>query len=92
LNEKELRWRTALGEDASGADLMLSELHGDSARDDPALLVYLNSGHVEKVYPADAVSVHRENVYLLYEGQTVATYARREVMFCTRTVISPFAN
>ena len=92
MDDKELRWRTALGSETPGMELMEELNAGRFAADDPVVLVYLCAGEVEEVHPATSVSIRGDSIFLLYQGSTVASYRRRDVLFCTKTLISPFAN
>ena len=84
------RWERMLGAPL-GVDLA-EALEGEKARyDDPALYVYLCAGTMDIVRPATAVTVFEDNVVLSYHGAPVASYARRDVSFCSNTEVPPFS-
>ena len=50
--------------------------------------VYLNSGEVQKVSPADSIAVSAGELAIRLRGKTVATFPRSLVFSCSRALPS----
>jgi hypothetical protein len=57
---------------------------------DETVFVYLCSGDVEPVSPADSVSVHDNLIEVSNHGSLVITYDRSKVYYCSRVQTPPF--
>jgi hypothetical protein len=55
-----------------------------------SIFVHLMSGEVDQLTPADSVLVGPEIVSVYHDGQRVAEYTARDVLFCSHLDVPPF--
>ena len=88
MEEKKTYWEERLGSELDAT--LLFELDGATAGDDPSIYVYLNKGPVEEVRPASSVWLTGDQVVVRYGNAPVAAFARNDVYFCSKNLVSPF--
>ena len=75
-----------VGPDAAGAAFLSpSSLTGDRR-----IYVYLMSGSIDLIEPADAVRFGDTTLFVLDGDEEVGRFARADVLFCSRGEVSPF--
>ena len=88
MEDKKAYWEERLGSELDAT--LLFELDGATAGDDPSIYVYLNKGPVEQVQPASSVWLTSDQVVVRYGEAAVAAFARNDVYFCSKNLVSPF--
>ena len=68
----------------------LSEAEEPGPGSDETVFVYLCSGDVVPVSPADSVSVYDNSIEVFNHGSLVTTYERSLVYYCSRVQTPPF--
>jgi hypothetical protein len=88
MDQKQTYWEERLGSSLDSS--LLLELDGPTVGDDPSIFVYMNKGPVEEVRPASSVWLTSDEIVVGYGEAPVASFARKDVYFCSKKLVSPF--